>query len=356
MRPSKKTVLPAAFAVSLAVGALAVPSASLARSAHPRVSALACAAIGNPYRTKVSVLSGCGYKFFPRQQVHALPGGGTSYTYIVDGGTLAYNIPPAGFDALQATPRQLREYNLPSKAVLGTRRWTAMMRNLHFVTPARTLIQGPSSAAFVINSPNWAGVVASGHSNYNEVVADYTEPHIGSSVCSPDAEGTWVGLGGVTDALGQEGTAYGTGHPHGPWWEVVRADDSNVSGPNYQNWTASAGDHISTVLVYNGSKYTFTLDDDTSGRVMSPSYTTSVYGGNTAEVITEVPGSFHLSNFGTIPVSNAKATAGSTTKDLASFTYNRYQIWDGSQVMASATAPTNPSGGSKFSISQSHCD
>jgi hypothetical protein len=356
VRPSKKSLLLAAFCVSLASGAVAVPSAALARPTHPRVSPAACAAVANPYRAKVTTLSACGYKFFPRQRTRALPGGGTSYVYNVDGGTLTYNIPPAGFDALTASPNQLREYNLPSKAVLGTRSWTTMMRNLHFVTPARTLIQGPASTAFVINSGNWAGVVASGHSDYNEVIADYTEPHIGSSVCSPDAEGTWVGLGGVSDALGQEGTAYGTGHPHGPWWEIVRANDSNLTGPNYQNWTASAGDHISTVLVYNGSKYTFTLDDDTSGRVMSVSYTTTVYGGNTAEVITEVPGGYDLSNFGTIPVSNAKAVAGSTTKDLAGFTYNRYQIWDGSRVMASATAPTNPSGGSKFSISQSHCD
>lgn len=263
-----------------------------------------------------------------------LPGGGTSYVYQVGGGTLTYNIPPKSFDALAASPQQLREYNLPSKKLIGAKRWYLMMRKLMLVAPPKTLIQGPASTALTVSQADWAGISAYGQSNYNAVSADWTEASIGSSVCSPDAEATWVGLGGNngTSDLGQDGTTYGLSHhPRGPFWQVVTGSGTNVSGPNWQNWTASAGDQIAATVTYSAGSYIFTLADETSHKGMSPSYSTSVYSGTSAEMVVEWPFKYgyDLSNFGTIPVTDASATAGSTTKPLAGFpTWEYDEIWD----------------------------
>jgi hypothetical protein len=46
-------------------------------------------------------------------------------------------------------------------------------------------------------SPHWAGWLAEGHSDFNDVTANYVEPSISASSCTSNtAEGTWVGLGG----------------------------------------------------------------------------------------------------------------------------------------------------------------
>ncbi len=75
--------------------ALLLPTSSQASATRPAAAVKAlCSRLGNPYQSKDSVLTACGYQLFPRRAVRVLPGGGMSYLYQVGGGTLTYNIPP----------------------------------------------------------------------------------------------------------------------------------------------------------------------------------------------------------------------------------------------------------------------
>ena len=67
--------------------------------------------------------------------------------------------------------------------------------------------------------------MAVGHT-YKDVYADWLEPTIHSSACSPTAESTWVGLGGYhVETLAQAGTAVGEGGlgvgAHQAWYELI---------------------------------------------------------------------------------------------------------------------------------------
>jgi len=324
---------------------------SLAAAATSR-----CAFSQNPYSVPRSVLAACGYHFINRSNIANLPGGGKSYVYYVAGHKVMYNVPPKGFNVLAATNQQLREYNLPSKGLLGgTRNWNRIMGRVRFAAPPAVLIQGPEKftncpAHPTCTSGNWSGYVATGHSNYNEVGADYTEPHISSSVCSNTAEGTWVGIGGYTsNSLGQDGTAYGTGHPHGAWWEVLPAL------PVYSTWNGSAGDTITATTTWDTTtnKWDFAVID--GSHILNPAEQGGSYSGTSAEVITEMPG-VALANFGTIPFTNAYVYYGSTGRHgIGQPTHDEVIMSDGSRDMA---VPSSISGNNSqnFSISQHHCN
>jgi hypothetical protein len=356
MRIKKRLVIPLAMAASLAVGLSPAFAQAAARPSSPggQVSPASgpgqCAFSKNPYSVPRAVLAACGYRFINRSYIANLPGGGKSYVYYVAGHKVMYNVPPRGFNVLAATHRQLREYNIPSRGLLGgTQNWNRVMGRVRFTAPPAVLIEGPRK--FYVHSGNWSGYVDTGHSNYNGVGVDFTEPHIGSSVCSNDAEGTWVGLGGYTSSsLGQDGTAYGTGHPHGAWWEVLPA------GPVYSSWDGSAGDTIDATTTWDTttSKWNFAVID--GSHILNPAEQGGSYSGSSAEFITERPGSYNLSNFGTIPFTNAYSYYGSTGRHgVGQVSHTEIIMWDGSRNMAT---PSSISGtnSQKFSITQNHCN
>src|SRR5438093_8674568 len=51
----------------------------------------------------------------PAPTITALPGGGASYNYTVDGVSVSYPVPPQGFSPLAATDQQLSEYGFPPR-------------------------------------------------------------------------------------------------------------------------------------------------------------------------------------------------------------------------------------------------
>jgi hypothetical protein len=306
-------LLSSALSALIVLFAVLVPGSAQAgavRTAAARLSASAsskCAFSSNPYSVRHSLLKECGYTFVPRAGVQSLPGGGKSYIYHLGKLTIRYNIPPHGFDILTASPAQLREYNLPSRRILGSK-WAAEMRQASITAPPATLIEGPVKFAIPSCGKSgvcWAGYVDTGHSNYNNASANWVEPSISSDSCgSPSAEGTWVGLGGWTSGdLGQDGTAYGTGHPHGAWWEVL------PNGPVYSSWTGAAGDAVSAYTAHSSSGYSFYVEE--GKHLLSPNVQGGPYSGSSADYITEAPGTY-LANFGKIPITAAYSYYGSS--------------------------------------------
>ena len=317
IRRTSLLLLSSALSALIVLVAVVVPESAQAgavRTAAARPSASAsskCAFSSNPYSVRHSLLEECGYTFVPRAGVQPLRGGGESYIYHLGKLTIRYNIPPRGFDILKASPAQLREYNLPSRRILG-RQWTAEMRNVSITAPPAALIEGPvkfaiprCTTASGANSACWAGYVDTGHSNYDNASANWVEPHITSDSCgNPAAEGTWVGLGGYTSSdLGQDGTAYGTGHAHGAWWEILPYN------PVYSDWTGSAGDHVSAYTAHSSSGYTFYVKE--GSHLLNPGVQGGSYSGSSADYITEAPGTY-LANFGKIPFSAAYSYYGSS--------------------------------------------
>jgi len=275
--------------------------------------------------------------------------------YYVGGHKVTYNVPPRGFNPLTATRRQLREYNLPAWRLLGGRRaWDRIMRPVRFTAPPLSLIEAPQKFAPNCHGACWAGYVDTGHSNYNAVSANFVEPHISSAVCSnPLAEGTWVGLGGFhTGNLGQDGTAYGTGHPHGAWWEVL------PSGPVYSSWTGSAGDNISASTAWNTSsnKYDFAVID--GSHILSPSEQGGGYDGTSAEFITEAPGGDNLENFGSIPFTSAYSYYGSSSAHGVGQLPHVRQLMTNSNTGHTMAEPGPISGANSqnFTMNQRNCD
>jgi hypothetical protein len=309
-------LLGSALSALMVLFAVAAPQGAQAGPVHAggtRLSANTsskCAFSANPYSMRRSLLAECGYTFVPRSGVQALPGGGESYIYHLGKLTIRYNVPPRGFDILTASPAKLREYNLPSRKVLGTR-WAAEMRKASITAPPASLIEGPEKFATVkCSTPNgsgscWAGYVDTGHSDYDNASANWVEPSISSDACGePAGEGTWVGLGGYTSSdLGQDGTAYGTGHPHGAWWEIL------PNGAVYSDWTGAAGDSVSAVTAHESSGYTFYVEE--GSHVLNPAVQGGAYSGTTADYIIEAPGTY-LANFGTLPFSAAYSIYGAS--------------------------------------------
>jgi hypothetical protein len=356
MRVKKHLLIPSALAAILSLGfspafaQVAPRPVSSAGQVKLAADAGQCAFSKNPYSVPRSLLAACGYRFIDRSYTAKLRGGGTSYVYYLAGHKVMYNVPPKGFNVRTATHRQLREYNIPSRGLLGgTRNWNRIMGQVRFAAPPAVLIEGPKP--FYIHNDHWSGYVDTGHSNYNEVGVDFTEPHIGSSVCSSDAEGTWVGIGGyTTGTLSQDGTAYGTGHPHGAWWEVLPA------GPVYSSWNGSAGDTIDATTTWDTTtnRWGFAVID--GSHILNPAEQGGGYDGSSAEFITERPGGFNLSNFGTIPFTNAYSYYGSTGRHgVGQLSHTEIRMWDGSRNMATPSSISG-SNSQKFSITQNHCN
>lgn len=363
----KLLVITSAASAAFVLGGLA-PAGARTLVPHPagttRGGAVAsCAITGNVYSESRSLLTACGYHFLARAAVRVLPGGGKAYIYDQNGHQITFAVPPKGFDVLSATKAQLREYNLPAWTSWGSKRtWDRIMRKVRFTAPPTALIEGPArnSVACDPNSTGqcWAGYIAAGRSNYDAASAQYIEPHIGSTVCSgPLAEALWVGLGGFNgnnNVLGQDGTAYGGGDPHGPWWEVLPL---NAVYP--EHWDASPGDTISAKVLWDptASKYVFTVIDGNNEMNLTESGT---YNGTSAEFILEDPVvngvRTELENVGTVPWSDAYAAYGtSPSKKLGTFQPESLTSQNLNTANVLAESGSIGSDNDSFKVTQEHC-
>lgn len=304
----------------VAAAVVAVPLTAVAGAAHatPQIShgrntaKPKCDSSFNPYDYSRSAVSACGYQTFPLVTVQALPGGGSSYNYLVHGLKVSFLMPPKGFSPSTATNAKLNEYGFPARpnTVTAENKWDAQIRAWKgAATPPPFLAETHASADSVYAS-SWSGYAVTGSpGTYTHAETWYIEPTYYSSVCSTNAEVTWAGLGGYSeDDLGQDGT--GSGVPgmadHQAWWEIY---------PDYDivpvDFFGHSGYLFDASTRWLGNAYRFFLYDYESGTTDAFDVSSSTYSGESAEAIAERPrinGSpSYLSNFGTLTFSAAQA-------------------------------------------------
>ncbi len=304
-RITRKLAVPAG--VALVFSLVITPAGAVSTPLH-------CNSSFDPYAYTQAAVSACGYRTFPLLAVNALPGGGSSYDYRVNGARVRFYVAPKGFDPSTATAAKLNEYGFPPRPThadaAALSRWQAQMEAWKgAVTPPPFLSETHVSNDSV-TSPNWSGYAVTGSAGtYTHAEAWFIEPQYYSSRCSTNAESTWAGLGGYYgDDLGQDGTAHnepGLGDGQA-WWEIVpgyNAVPVNLYGHYPYQFDAS--------VRWLGNAYRFYMYDYDSGTTVALDVGSSTYSGDSAEAIAERPtinkSYSNLSNFETLVFTQTEA-------------------------------------------------
>ena len=362
-RLARITTVAAALVMAGGLTQVASSPASGQTAAHPAHPSL-CARSFNPYKARTSLLRACGDKILTLRNVRRLPGGGKAYDY----GAYTELVPPAHFNVLRASARQLREYGYPTRRQLG-RRWFSIMRHVrHPVRPQPFLVQAPAArpaAAIAASNPlNWSGYDVTGH-DYLGVSAQWFEPSFASSPnCSSTAFGQWVGLGGADDDspdLGQDGTAfnYPTLAAHQAFVQVLPNDRN---GPVAVDLKAEPGQVFFAQVSWDpaNSWYVYFMQNDgpSGGSASFHSAPAAAHDGSSAEVITERPvinGTLSdLSNYGQFQVQFATGDWGNSSSDgFNDLTNHSITMGDGNgQTMSSPGSLM----GSNWNMFFTHCN
>ena len=173
------------------------------------------------------------------------------------------------------------------------------------------------------HSTNWGGYADdnSTGNTYTSVSASWKQP---TATCAgSDFAVFWVGIDGYNDnTVEQDGTlaiCSGSTVTYMDWWEMYPANDIQFVN------TISAGDQVTSTVVFSGGQYKLTVTDSTN-----PSASFAVTqtcqascSNSSAEWIAERPsgtgGLAVLPEFGTWKVKGASATSASTTGTISSF-------------------------------------
>ncbi len=358
-------VLGAAGSVAAApASAMPASGAAAARAGHPAPVTPGCSVAlrSNAYALASNVLAACGFHRFPRVQTRNMPGGGHEYGYVVAGARVTIPVPPAGFNPLTASPRQLARYSLPArprnKARLAA--WRARMAKLRPVRPPAELISKPITASTTnTTSGNWSGYVADSTSSSYFYQADsvYTEPTLYSSVCSTNYVVMWSGMGGwYTGKLGQAGTIEfqpSGGGENQAWWEILPTYPSIVT----VNLYATVGQYFESDVSKTSSGYNFYLENWSTGKYLSINVSNSNYDGRTADFVVERPtigsGLSDLSNFKTMTLRYNWFNAGTYVGNAASVL--DVSMYNSSDRDTLATPSATYNSGESFNDTQGHC-
>jgi hypothetical protein len=218
-------------------------------------------------------------------------------------------------------------------------------------TPSST----PSAPATTTSytSTNWSGYLATS-GTYTTVSANWTVPDVSGNGTSASADGTWVGIGGVsTGDLIQAGTqdsvTAGGQVTTNAFYEILPSSSVTV-----YSITVSPGDSVSTSVVETSpSEWTITITDNTTAKTFTKTlfYTST---NSSAEWVEEDPSYTNgnmipFDNFGTVDFSGISTTKSGSTDNLN--TSNALPI---TMVNNANTPIATPSaiegGGSSFSI------
>src|SRR5215469_1675737 len=110
MRHGSRMTLYVTAVATLAGIATSAPAAMASAAGPSTIRTSSCTAPVNPYSQPKQALAACGDSIFPRLAAKPLPGGGTSYVYVVSGQEVFFNIPARHFDPFTASVATLREY------------------------------------------------------------------------------------------------------------------------------------------------------------------------------------------------------------------------------------------------------
>ena len=241
--------------------------------------------------------------------------------YDTDGIRGYSELPPAGFDAVQASDEMLTRHHLPERPQIdaNTAQWTAEASRLWWVR-TQGLCRDPNSSNSGSHQPSvvWGGdevrvqpvqppyEFAAVRANMTQVAATNC-PSSGAQLSS------WVGLGGhspVNAPLIQAGTTtyapeYGQLATYGSWWEFIIPATGYDSTPVDLKATVRGGDNVfEEVSVTNGSAW-LEVWDVTTGSIGTFVENLDGWdpGGSSAEWIDErrkspLGGYFPLPNYG----------------------------------------------------------
>ena len=154
-------------------------------------------------------------------------------------------------------------------------------------------------------STNWSGYAVLG-SSFTSAEGSWVVPTASCSGVSGDQYASfWVGLDGYSsttvEQTGTDSDCVGTSPNYYAWFEFYPHPSYLISG-----LTIKPGDRMSAKVAYNGSEFTITIKDVTTGKSYSKSSTVRGAARSSAEWITEAPcctgsgGILPLADFGTV--------------------------------------------------------
>jgi hypothetical protein len=182
----------------------------------------------------------------------------------------------------------------PSKSsLLTTQIWpnqNAPMR-LHRIAPDAT-----------VESTNWSGYAVTG-SDFTDAEGSWIQPKADCSATPNSYAAFWVGIDGYSDTtVEQTGTlieCIGTTAEYYSWWEFYPLNSIQI----ISGFKVSPGNKIDASVTYNGTEFTVTLRNETTGKSFTHSGKVSGAKRASAEWIAEAPASstgiLPFSDFGT---------------------------------------------------------
>lgn len=299
IKPKSFPVITVAVGSLIALASLSAGYASNSIASTSNVSIAvpsACRQSYKAYAVSKSFLRACGDSIVPLRRVKELPGHGKAYIYDAGGFRAVTRIPPRGFEPKRASAGKLAQYGYPPRPSGGQalRSWTTMVQGTHFITPPKYLVTIPRHVN--THSAIWAGNVSyqcSGCNTYQDVYANWLEPHTGTVSCNSTGRSVWAGLGGWnTQTLAQAGTAVGEGSAgagdHQAWYELINPTTDRfvpVSGL----YATVGGEFTAEVDRVSGGYYIFLKNDYTGDSNGGTTVTFQSYDGSHAEAIVEDP-------------------------------------------------------------------
>jgi len=155
-----------------------------------------------------------------------------------------------------------------------------------------------------VESENWSGYAVTG-SSFTVAQGSWTVPSVNCSKTPNTYAAFWVGIDGYSsDTVEQTGTdsdCDGRTPSYYAWYEFYPAGSVLISSV-----PVAVGNQISAEVTYNGSEFTITITNETTGKSFSTSSTVSGAARSSAEWIAEAPcctnrgGILPLSDFGTV--------------------------------------------------------
>jgi hypothetical protein len=156
----------------------------------------------------------------------------------------------------------------------------------------------------VEESTNWSGYAVEG-SSFTKALGSWTVPTVNCSKTPNTYAAFWVGIDGWTsDSVEQTGTdsdCDGTSPSYYAWYEFYPNPSFLISSVS-----VSPGNHMSASVTYNGSEFTITITNESTGNSYSKSARVRGAARSSAEWIAEAPcctnagGILPLSDFGTV--------------------------------------------------------
>jgi hypothetical protein len=265
--------------------------------------------------------------------VTTLPDGSMQSTYTLpNGGVETIMTPPPGFDALDASNRQLAELDFPLRPTDATdlQDWTEAMASFKSDS-APGAMQVDASSAMPLSGTiydgwgGWAAGTPGIHAHTYVAIKTVFWIPSNSGCGSTNGVGFWIGLGGTYTGydLLQQGVECGApklggGNVYRPFHQfAITQPYGQHFCNNWTTWTFSTNDKIYQNMSFQTSTNTayFYLQDENTGVAHScalPPPSGWAWGLNTAEWIGEAPGGTSY-NFGSVHFTDAMTELSSNS-------------------------------------------